>query len=411
MAANYDIVNATVVTPLGFGPVHGTAMDKLRVKPKSFIRVRKGIISEIGSMKDYHGSIRVHRDDLGNRVIMPGFVDSHTHMLFGGYRAEEFRMRMMGASYMAIMNAGGGIQNTVTATRKDKSATLASKFRKFLREMNRLGITTVEVKTGYGLDTATESKMLEILNKEAEKHQPILHIVPTYMGAHAIPSEFAGCTDDYVDFLIREQLPLFKDKAGICDVFCEKGVFSINQSLRLLEAARGYGYALKVHADEMSTLGGAQLAVKLGALSADHLLHVSEEGITDLANAPNTVATLLPLTAFVLREPYAPARRLIDSGAAVALASDFNPGSCFSFSIPLIIALATLHMKMTIEETITALTLNGAAALGLANRTGSIEVGKDADFIVLDFKDYNFLPYYTGLNCVARTYVSENRNH
>lgn len=398
-----DIINATIVTPEGFAPVHGIDMNHLTVRPDSFMRVRDGWITDIGPMSQYifHPEMPYH--DAGGHALLPGFVDSHTHLLFGGSRAEEFRMRMRGASYMDIMDAGGGINNTVKATRAASEEKLASKARTYLREMKKMGITTTEIKSGYGLDVENEKKMLNaIATLGADPRLP--KVVPTFMGAHAIPNEFKGRTDDYVDYIINEMLPQCAPLAEMSDVFCEKGVFTPQQSQRILKAARHHGHSLKIHADEISCLDGALLATSLNAISADHLLHVSPKGIEALASSP-TVATLLPLTAFVLKEPYAPARKLIDAGAAVALASDFNPGSCFSFSIPLIIALATLQMGMTLEETITALTLNGAAALGRAHDTGSIEVGKQADFIILKFKDYNFLNYHTGINCVQHTYV------
>lgn len=234
-----------------------------------------------------------------------------------------------------------------------------------------------------------------------------LRIVSTFLGAHAVPKEFKGRTGEYVDLIIEEMLPAVKNKAVFCDIFTEKNVFEIEDSRRLLNAAKNMGFLLKLHADEIVTLGGAELAAEVGAISADHLLHVSDEGIARMAEE-NVVATLLPLTAFSLKEPYAPARKFIDGGAAVALATDLNPGSCFSGSIPLTVALACIYMNMTIEETITALTLNGAAACNLAKTTGSIEVGKSGDFVLLHFDNYRMLPYYVGMNCV-KTVISRGK--
>ena len=231
-----------------------------------------------------------------------------------------------------------------------------------------------------------------------------LDIVSTFLGAHALPEEYAGRSDEYIDFLIREMLPLIHSGkwAECCDVFCEQGVFSVEQSRRLLQAAKEQGFLLKLHADEIVPLGGAELAAELSAVSADHLLHASDTGIRAMRDA-GTVATLLPLTAFALKEPYARGREMIDSGCAVALATDLNPGSCFSGSIPLTFALACIYMHLTIEEAITALTLNGAAALNRADSIGSIEVGKKGDFVVLNSDNYHFLPYYVGMNCVNTT--------
>ena len=244
--------------------------------------------------------------------------------------------------------------------------------------------------------------MLEAIRELAGREGQKADIVATFLGAHAVPREYAGRTGEYVDLIINEMLPKMKGKARCCDVFCEKNVFEIEDSRRLLEAARAMGYALKLHADEIVTLGGGELSAQLKALSADHLLHVSDKGVRDMAEA-GVVATLLPLTAFALREPFAPARKFIDAGAAVALATDLNPGSCFSGSIPLTIALACIYMHMSIEETITALTLNGAAALGMADRIGSIEPGKRGDMVMLGCDNYHILPYYVGMNCVKTT--------
>ena len=227
-----------------------------------------------------------------------------------------------------------------------------------------------------------------------------LRIISTFLGAHAVPKEYKGRTGEYVDMMIKEMLPAVKGKAKFCDIFTEKNVFEIEDSRRFLKAAREAGFQLKLHADEIVTLGGAELAAELGAVSADHLLHVSDKGVADMAKA-GVVATLLPLTAFTLKEPYAPARKFIDNGAAVALATDLNPGSCFSGSIPLTIALACIYMGMSIEETITALTLNGAAALDIAQSTGSLEPGKEADIIILNYENYRMLPYSVGMNCVS----------
>ena len=239
------------------------------------------------------------------------------------------------------------------------------------------------------------------LNNDEHKR---VDIVSTFLGAHAVPEEYKGRTDEYLDFIISDVLPCVakNELAEFCDVFCEQGVFSVEQSRRLLQAAKEYGLGLKLHADEIVPLGGAELAAELSAVSADHLLHASDTGIRAMRDA-GTVATLLPLTAFALKEPYARGREMIDSGCAVALATDLNPGSCFSGSIPLTFALACIYMRLTIEEAITALTLNGAAALNRADSIGSIEVGKKGDFVVLNSDNYHFLPYYVGMNCVNTT--------
>ena len=270
--------------------------------------------------------------------------------------------------------------------------------------MSQMGVTTVEGKSGYGLDRDTELKQLEVM--QSINFDPIrkVDIVPTFLGAHAVPTEYKGREDDYIDFLIREMLPLIKQRmlAENCDIFCERGVFTVEQSRRLLRAAQEMGFGVKIHADEIVSFGGSELAGELHALSADHLLHASDAGIRALADN-DVVATLLPLTAFTLREPYARGREMIDSGCAVALATDLNPGSCCSGSIPLTFALACIYMHLTVAEAITAMTLNGAAAVNRADTIGSIEVGKQGDLVMLDADTPNVLPYYTGMNAVERT--------
>jgi imidazolonepropionase len=393
------IKNATLVTPVGTSAAHGRRMSELQVTEHATIICEGAHIAEIRTDDIAPDAYTI---DAAGRVAMPGFVDSHTHAVFGGYRPDEFDMRLKGASYMSIMEAGGGIQSTVNATRDASPEELAVKTRKLLEKMSAMGVTTIEIKSGYGLDTATELKMLEVIERLARDKRTPMDVVATFMGAHAVPREYAGRTAEYTDLVINEMLDAAKGRAKFCDIFCEKNVFELEDSRRLLEAAAARGFKLKLHADEIVTLGGAELAADLGATSADHLLHISDNGIRALAQS-NTVATLLPLTAFTLREPYAPARKLIDAGAAVALATDLNPGSCFSCSIPLMIALACLYMNMTIEETITALTLNGAAALDLADSHGSIEVGKVADIAILDTDNYRMLPYHVAINQVATT--------
>lgn len=401
------IKNATISTPVGHSARKGEEMAALHTISEGAIIAEDGIITYAGPMADMPETPQCSECeiiDAEGRAVLPGFVDSHTHLIFGGYRPDEFEWRLKGDSYMSIMERGGGIQSTVNATRTESVDSLVEKARRFLHRMVAMGVTTVEAKSGYGLDTPTELKMLEAINRLADDPQSGLRIVATFLGAHAVPKEYKGRTGEYVDMMIAEMLPAVKGKAKFCDIFTEKNVFEIEDSRRFLLAAREAGFELKLHADEIVTLGGAELAAELGAVSADHLLHVSDKGIADMARA-GVVATLLPLTAFTLKEPYAPARKFIDNGAAVALATDLNPGSCFSGSIPLTIALACIYMGMSIEETITALTLNGAAALGLADITRSIEPGKQADIIILNYPNYRMLPYYVGMNCV-RTVIS-----
>lgn len=403
MSQRRIIANCTIVTPLGSRARKGEEMSELRVIENAFVFIEDGIIKATGQMQDIEAlglSGTADWLDAGGRVLLPGFVDSHTHLVFGGFRPDEFSWRLKGDSYMSIMERGGGIQSTVNATRETASETLVDKAEWFVDRMIEMGVTTVEAKTGYGLDVDTEVKMLEAITELAEKDKDKIRIVPTFLGAHAVPKEYAGRTSEYCDLIISEMIPKVKDKAKFFDIFTEKNVFEIEDSRRLLQAARDAGMKLKLHADEIVQLGGAELSAEMGAVSADHLLHVSDEGIRRMAEA-GVVATLLPLTAFALKEPYAPARKFIEGGCAVALATDLNPGSCFSGSIPLTIALACIYMNMSIEETITALTLNGAAAVGMADTIGSVEAGKEANLILLEFDNYNMLPYYIGMNCVS----------
>jgi imidazolonepropionase len=391
-----------VVTCSGFEAKKGAAMSEVGVIEDGAVAVSGGLITHVGPteevMKQIDASEYLEVDASG-RALLPGFVDSHTHFVFGGYREEEFSWRMKGDSYMSIMERGGGIVNTMNATRQASYDELFGDAYDRLDTMMDMGVTTVEGKSGYGLDLATELIQLRIMKELNDEHP--LDVVSTFLGAHAVPPEFAGRTDAYVDYIIEEVLPHIREEHSVtfCDVFCEQGVFSIEQSERLLNAARTHRFKLKLHADEIVSFGGAELAARLKAVSADHLLHISDNGIKRLARS-GTIATLLPLTAFSLNEPYAPGRQMIDAGCAVALASDLNPGSCFSCSIPLLFALACIQMKLSPEEALTALTINGAAALGRAKKIGSIDVGKKADMILLKFPSYKFLPYHVGMNLV-----------
>ena len=414
MSENLIIFNARIVTPIGFSARKGEEMSQLQIIENGTVEVTKGIITYVGENRgedrDGYYQHYWHYNARGH-CLLPGFVDSHTHFVFGGERSEEFSWRLKGESYMSIMERGGGIASTVKATRKMNFLKLRSTAESFLKKMSTMGVTTVEGKSGYGLDRETELLQLKIMRSLNNDEHKRVDIVSTFLGAHALPGEYKGKSeeykergDDYIDFLIREMLPVIRENelAECCDVFCEQGVFSIEQSRRLLQAAKDQGFLLKLHADEIVSLGGAELAAELGALSADHLLHASDAGIRAMADTC-VVATLLPLTAFALKEPYARGREMIDAGCAVALATDLNPGSCFSGSIPLTIALACIYMKLSVEETITALTLNGAAALHRADRIGSIEVGKQGDFVVLNSANYHILPYYIGMNSVIMT--------
>ncbi len=391
-----------IATPQGRKAIHGKAMGELRViMGPAAIVIREGIIAYVGPDAEVPRELlegcQVY--DAQGGAVVPGFVDSHTHLVFGGFREEEFQMRLRGASYMSIMQAGGGIASTTKATREATADTLAAAAEVHLRAMLSMGVTTADAKSGYGMDLETELRQLEVI-QYLQQTQPIaLHA--TFMGAHDTPPEFKGRPSDYIEYLVETVLPEVKRRglAECCDIFTEEGVFDHDHTRRLLQAAREMGFTLKMHADEIVPFGGSELAAELGCLSADHLLQISDKGIEALAQS-NTVATLLPCTAFSLKAAYAPARKMIDNGCAVAVASDLNPGSCFSASIPLMYDLACIYMGMTAEETLTALTLNGAAAIGRADRIGSIEVGKEGDLVVLGYPCYKFLSYHIGMNIV-----------
>ena len=365
--------------------------------------IEDGIIIDVGTseiLKNYKQE-DCQIIDAANKAVMPGFIDSHTHLIFGGYRADEFSWRLKGDSYMSIMERGGGITSSVRATRKTSLEEFIALGKKRLDKILDMGVTTVEGKSGYGLDCQTEIRQLKAMKELNEMHP--LDIIPTFLGPHSVLPEYKGKEDEFIDFMIEDVLPKAAEDnlAEFADIFCEKNVFTIDQSRKFLTAAKNAGLKLKIHADEMYQLGGTELAVELGCTSADHLLQASDEGIRQLAES-NTVATLLPGTAFCLKEEYARARYMIDSGCALALATDFNPGSCFTNSIPLIIALAALHMNMSIEEIVTALTINAAAAVGRSEVTGSIEKGKKADIIILEYPSIHFLPYHAAVNIVER---------
>lgn len=337
--------------------------------------------------------------DASGKTVLPGFVDSHTHFIFGGYRAEEFSWRLKGDTYMSIMERGGGINATVAPTRDASEEELIAAGRERLNRMLEFGVTTVEGKSGYGMDRDTELKQLRAMKRLNESHP--VDVVSTFLGPHSVLPQYKGREREFIDMLLTDVMPvvLKEGLAEFADIFCETGVFGIEDSEYYLTKAKNMGFRLKIHADEMTSLGGAELAARTGAVSADHLLKASDEGIRQMAEA-GVISTLLPATAFCLKEPYAPARKMIASGCAVALASDLNPGSCFTNSIPLLVALGCIYMNMSIEEVITALTINGASAVGRADSIGSLEKGKKADIVFLKYPSIHFMPYHTGINLV-----------
>ncbi len=400
--------NCRIFTPLDRGfPLSGTNQASLLHYEAGALLVQDGCIAAIGNEEDVLSSTGVDSPveeiDCHGRCMIPGFVDPHTHMCFATLRESEFALRIGGVPYMEILQRGGGILSSVRAVADTDADQLYAETEKHVLKALSLGTTTVEIKSGYGLDTVNELKMLEVIGRIGD--QLPVDVVPTFLGAHAVPEHYRGRADDYITMILQEMLPAVQ-RQGIarqCDIFCEKGVFTITQSRRLLLHAQKSGLKIKLHADEVQSLGGAGLAAGLGALSADHLLAVSETDIAAMA-AAGVVATLLPATAYSLQKSYAPARKMIEENVAVALATDCNPGSSFTESMPFVFGLAVLCMKMSPAEALTAATLNAAYAIDMAECTGSLDIGKQADFLLLQGETPAILAYHAGVSAVDEVY-------
>ena len=402
--ADLIIENAAQVLTLKAAKNAAAAEEKLGIISKGAVVIADSRIawagpsSEVSSKADLSRNPR--RIDASGKVILPGFIDSHTHLVFAGTREKEFELRLQGASYQEIAAQGGGIKSTVQKTRQAGKEELFAAGKRRLDQMLSLGTTTVEAKSGYGLSTQDEIKMLEVIRELDHSHA--VNVIPTFMGAHEIPPEYAGRKEDYVRLVIEEMIPAVAENklAAFCDVFCEQGVFSPEESRRVLEAGKRCGLEAKIHADELTSLGGAELAAEVGAVSADHLLFASDRGMEEMAEK-GVVAVLLPGTAFFLfLGRYAPARKMMERGVTVALASDFNPGSCMTQSLPLITTIACTQMRLTPAEAILGITLHAARALKREKDLGSLEPGKQADLVILDIPDYRHLSYHFGINHV-----------
>jgi len=390
-----------VVSPIGDRARRGAEISILETIPRGVVRCEDEVIVFVGTEEEHAQRFAPAEEvlDADGGCVLPGFVDPHTHPVWAGSREDEFDRRLRGETYMEIARSGGGINATVRATRAASSEELLTAT---LRRLDRFllhGTTTLEAKSGYGLDLETEVRMLEVIHRADAVHPVDLH--PTCLAAHEVPAEHRDHPEIWVRRLIDEIHPEIARRglAEAVDVFCEEGVFDLEQTRRLLADAPGYGWKIHLHADELTPLGGAELAVELGALSADHLMCVTPAGIAALASS-DTVAVLLPGTSFFLRSAYAPARELVDAGCAVALATDCNPGSSPTESMPAILALACLGMGLGLAEALTAATLNAAAAIGRAHELGSLEEGKRADLIVLGASTYHHLVYHYGVNPV-----------
>ncbi|MBO0588615.1 imidazolonepropionase [Sporosarcina sp. E16_8] len=380
------------------------AMNELTIIEDGSIWIEEGIIQAVGTTQELEEQFkdRAHEaeiTDATGHLVTPGLVDPHTHVAYGGSREREFEMRLEGATYMDIMNAGGGIHATTKMTREATEDELVEQAKKRLDSFLKHGVTTVEGKSGYGLDLETELKQLRVMKRLQQEHA--IDLVPTFMGAHAVPTEFKGREDDYIDLVVNEMLPAVANEklAVFNDVFCEVGVFTPEQSQRILEAGKKVGLIPKIHADEIEPYGGAELAAKVGAISAEHLLKASDEGIKAMADA-GTIACLLPATALFLREQAAEGRKMIDAGVPVAISTDCNPGSSPTTSMPLVMNLACISMRLTPAEALTAATYNAACAIRMENATGSLEPGKQGDVVLWDISNYQELQYLFGVNHV-----------
>lgn len=393
----------TLQTPVGSYSHRGAEQGENRKLRDAAVYIRDGVITEItdgGDLPLGAESADVVLD-ANYRLVTPGLVDGHTHMVFGGYRQHEVAMKLKGATYLDILRAGGGILDTVRKTREADEADLCYKTGKFLDEMMSHGVTTCEAKSGYGLDFNSEMKMLEVIGRLNESHA--MDVVPTFMGPHAIPEEYKGRPDDFIDMICGEMLPYVKEHklAEFADIFCEDSVFNYEQSRKYLLRAKELGFGLRIHADEIEAIGGSRLAGELGCVSAEHLISIDEEGLESMAKG-GTTAMCLPATSFYLGANYAPARRMIEMGIPVACASDFNPGSCPSMNLQFVMNLACLKYRLLPEEVLTAVTINPACAIGRGDRVGTLEVGKQADLVIWDAPDMEMLCYRFGSNMTAR---------
>ncbi|MDD2258889.1 MAG: imidazolonepropionase [Bacilli bacterium] len=405
MIADLIIYNIKkIYTPYLNPPVRGKDMNKIKVIANPFIAVKDGKIIYIGtgSFENYINEKTILHDAL-NKVCLPGFIDSHSHLVHAGSREDEFALLRKNVSYLDILEAGGGILGTVQKTRKASFEELYMKAEKSLDIMMMHGVIALEAKSGYGLDLETEVKQLKVSNKLNGNHP--IYVKSTYMGAHAIPKEFKNNRRKYIDQILSD-MKYIKNLglANSIDVFCENGVFSLNETEEILMSAKELGYTVKLHADEIEPMGGTKLGIKLGATSVDHLMASSNEDIILLGKS-NTIANLLPGTSFYLRKKYANARYMIDNNVAISISGDYNPGSCPTENFQLIMQLAANYLKMTSEEILNAVTINPAYHMNIYKNKGSIEKSKDADIILLDIDNLDYLFYHFGINHVSDVFI------
>jgi imidazolonepropionase len=389
-------------------PRTGAEMRELGIIPDGAIIIREGRIRHIGTQAEIKPLVTQGTGfvDVGGRLVLPGFVDAHTHPVFAGNRADEFELRAGGATYQQIAASGGGIRSTVRLTRAATEDELVEAGKRYAEWFLRGGTTTVEAKSGYGLTTEDELKMLRAIRRLNDEMP--LQYVPTFLGAHVVPDEFKGRRSEYVDLIVGEMLPRVADEklAEFCDVFCEEGAFSPEESWKILSVAKQLGMKLRVHADQLSMSGGAALAAAIGAVTADHLEQTAESELSYL-KSQNVQPVLLPCSVMMIgSRQYANARAMIDAGLAVVIATDFNPGSSPVASMLLALTLASTQMKMTPAEAITAATINAAYSVGRGDQIGSLEAGKQADFVIYDCEDWRELAYFAGLEHMQAVYIN-----
>lgn len=396
----------TLMTPEGRAAQGGSAQGQVRVLYDAWVTIEDDTIVGIGTgMPEIPKNARVL--DAQGKLVTPGLVDAHTHLIFGGWRQHEMALKLQGVPYLDILAQGGGILSTVNATHASDEQALADKASAALDEMLSFGTTTCEAKSGYGLSVEEELKQLRAIRLLNENHP--IDLAATFMGAHAVPTAYKENREEYIRLICEEMIPSVAEEklAKFCDVFCEKGVFSAEESKIILEAGKKYGLIPKIHADEIEPIGGSVLAGEIGAISAEHLIVCPPEGIASMAKG-GTVACLLPCTSLYLGATFAPARDMVTAGVPVAMATDFNPGSCPCLNMQLVMNLGCLRYKLTPEEVLTAVTLNGAAAIGMADKVGSIEVGKLGDLVIWDGEDLSYICYRMGSN-LAKTVIKKGK--
>ncbi len=391
-----------LATPQGSAAKKGPEQGAIQILKDAWVLVENGVIAQVGT-----GAPPAAADarvvDAGGNLVTPGLVDAHTHLIFGGWRQNELGMKLHGKTYLEIQNAGGGIQSTTNATRRSSEEELTEKAAKALDEMMGFGVTACEAKCGYGIATEHELKALKVIKNLNDRHP--MDIVATFMGAHLVPAEYKQNREEYIRLVCEEMIPAVKEQgiAKFCDVFCEADTFTVEESRQVLEAGLKYGLRPKIHADEIEAIGGSVLAGEIGAISAEHLIVCPPEGIASMAKG-GVIACLLPATSFNLGSVFAPARDMVNAGVPVAMATDFNPGSCPCLNLQFVINLGCLKYKLTPEEVLTAVTLNAAAAIDMADKVGSVEAGKQGDLVIWDAPDLDYICYRVGSN-LAKTVI------